>query len=490
MTVKRSGGSLKSRLMAGRRPANHAADEIAAEGAEAPIGATKTPLSPADLSRKDDWHEDVVELPAIMMTTARRLPSALPEKASQLPHWRDNVPNLIEPEIDVPEADLSSPDSEMPPSTSQKEAAAGSHAADLAHPFEPSEIAADEADPRPTPRAEEQVISPSHQQQADEPQGDQQPEDGWQDEEEIAADAIQTAKLTPIVPRATMAGRALVLVIAIMGFLACLTVGGLSVLVEATRDWQSDIARQMTIQIDPTPGLDMAATLSQTAKLASSWPGVGRAVVLSDRETKALLQPWLGASLDLDELPVPRLIQVELSDRALFDPEKARQELAERVARGTLDDHQRWTDRLSTMASAAVWVGIFVLLLVLTAMVLSVTFATRAAMAANRNVIELLHLVGADNSFIAGQFQIHFLALGLKGGIAGGSAAIISLFLAAFLTSTAQGSALADQVSALTGGFQIGFSAILGAAVVVGLVAIITALTSRLTVQHFVRDMN
>ena len=82
----------------------------------------------------------------------------------------------------------------------------------------------------------------------------------------------------------------------------------------------------------------------------------------------------------------------------------------------TLDDHRGWIDRMRAMAGAAVAIGIGVLLLMFAATVLSVTFATRGAMATNKNVIEVLHFVGAKNGFIAGNFQRHFLLLGLQGG--------------------------------------------------------------------------
>src|SRR5690606_12143519 len=94
----------------------------------------------------------------------------------------------------------------------------------------------------------------------------------------------------------------------------------------------------------------------------------------------------------------------------------------------TLDDHRSWVDRMRAMADSAVVAGIVILVLMFAATVLSVTFATRGAMAANRAIVEVLHLIGARDSFIVGQFQRHFLLLGLKGGLIGGGAAIL-LFL-------------------------------------------------------------
>ena len=69
-------------------------------------------------------------------------------------------------------------------------------------------------------------------------------------------------------------------------------------------------------------------------------------------------------------------------------------------------------------------------MLVLAATVLSVTFATKGAMAANRPIVEVLHLIGAKDGFIAGEFQRHFLLLGIKGGAIGGGLAMALFALA------------------------------------------------------------
>src|SRR5690606_26257634 len=99
--------------------------------------------------------------------------------------------------------------------------------------------------------------------------------------------------------------------------------------------------------------------------------------------------------------------------------------LAERVPNATLDDHRAWIERMRAMTRSAVIGGTVILLLVLAATMLSVTFATAGAMATNRPVIEVLHLVGARDRFIAAQFLRHFLVLGLQGGAIGGGMAIL-----------------------------------------------------------------
>ena len=131
---------------------------------------------------------------------------------------------------------------------------------------------------------------------------------------------------------------------------------------------------------------------------------------------------------------MPRLIVVKIAAGAAPDIPQLRRMLAEQVPGATLDDHRGWIDRMRAMAGTAVAVGVAILLLVIAATMLSVTFATRGAMATNKPVIEVLHFVGAKNGFIAGHFQRHFLLLGLQGGAIGGGAAIVLFALAGLIS--------------------------------------------------------
>lgn len=294
------------------------------------------------------------------------------------------------------------------------------------------------------------------------------------------------AKLRPaaaIVPPQSVAGRALTLVVAIMSFLACLTVGAVSVVWEAADAWQNDLVREITIQIRPTDGVDMFREIDKAVALAQEFPGIGSVRAMSDEDTKALLEPWLGDGLQLDGLPVPRLVQISVSDPALLDLADLRAAVRQNVVGASVDDHSIWTSRLSAMAGAVVVGGIAIMVLVLASMVLSVVFATQAAMAGNKDVVSVLHFVGAEDSFIAREFQRHFLMLGLKGGISGGFAAIVSFLVLDMLTRQGTGRAGADQISALFGSISVSFPGYLGVFGVIFLVAVLTALTSGLAVK-------
>jgi cell division transport system permease protein len=289
---------------------------------------------------------------------------------------------------------------------------------------------------------------------------------------------------TPLVARNSISGRALVAVIAIMTFLASLTTGAVVLIDGAAGEWQADVSREVTIQVIPAPGRDVDATVAKAAGVARAFPGIAEVRIFSKEESTKLLEPWLGQGLSLEQLPVPRLIVVKIGGGPAPDIPQLRRVLAEQVPGATLDDHRGWIDRMRTMAGSAVAAGIGVLLLMIAATMLSVTFATRGAMAANKPVIEVLHFVGAKNRYISGHFQRHFLLLGLEGGAIGGGAAIVLFAFAGVISRWFAGSAGAEQTAALFGSFSIGLSGYIAVIVQVVLIALVTAATSRHTVNR------
>jgi cell division transport system permease protein len=289
---------------------------------------------------------------------------------------------------------------------------------------------------------------------------------------------------TPLVPRNSIAGRALIAVVAIMTFLASLTTGAVLLIGSAASEWQSDVSREVTIQIVPAPGRDLDSAVDKAAAVARAFPGIGDVHAYSKEESSKLLEPWLGNGLTLDELPVPRLIVVKIAAGAAPDLPQLRRMLTAQVPGAMLDDHRGWIDRMRAMAGTAVAAGVGILILVIAATMLSVTFATRGAMATNKPVIEVLHFVGAKNGFIAGRFQRHFLFLGLQGGAIGGGIAILLFTLAGLISGWFAGTAGGEQTTAMFGSFSIGITGYVAVLGQVILIALVTAVTSRHTVNR------
>ncbi|MEA2984946.1 MAG: cell division transport system permease protein [Alphaproteobacteria bacterium] len=294
---------------------------------------------------------------------------------------------------------------------------------------------------------------------------------------------------TPIVPRNSIAGRSLVAVVAIMTFLASMTTGAVVLVRTAASDWQAEVAREITIQVRPQTGRDVEAEVRKAADIARAAPGVADVRPYTKEESSRLLEPWLGSGLALDDLPIPRMIVVKVAPDVTPDLASLRKTLSDQVAGASIDDHRGWIEQMRTMSRTAVGAGIVILLLVFAATVLSVTFATRGAIASNRPVVEVLHFIGAPDSFIARHFQRHFLWLGLKGGALGGGAAILLFALAELVSSWLTGGAGADRVSALFGTFSIGTAGYVAVAVQVIVVAVLIAATSRQTVNRTLQSL-
>jgi cell division transport system permease protein len=291
----------------------------------------------------------------------------------------------------------------------------------------------------------------------------------------------------PLVPVDSAAGRALVAVIAILTFLAALSAGAALLAARASEQWRGAVANEMTLQIRPDSRRNIDADVARAVEMAQGVAGIAEVRAVPKAESDRLLEPWLGTGLDLVELPVPRLIVLKLRGSGGADIAAFKEALRREIPTASLDDHRLWLRRLSTMANTIILAGVVVVLLVLTAAALAVAFATRGAMAGSRDSVEVLHLVGADDAFIAREFQSRFVRLGLKGGGAGGLAAIVAIAILGWFASSWSTSPESEQIQAMFGAFEIGWSGYGVVLLVAMVVAAISGLVSRFTVRHYLR---
>ena len=292
-----------------------------------------------------------------------------------------------------------------------------------------------------------------------------------------------------IVPRDTVTSRALVMVIAIMTFVAALIVGAVGLVRDAATHWRTDMVREVTIQVRPMQGRDISAEIGKAIEVARRTPGVADARSLTREETGRLLEPWLGGNVELGSLPLPRLVVVRLDGKTEPDLAAMRRTLAAEVTGATLDDHRTWSARLTAISDAIMIAGTSLLVLVLVATTLSVSFATRGAVATNRAVVEVLHLIGARDSYIAGTFQRHFLAVGLKGGLIGGATAAFLFAITGIVPSVLSWLPGGDEAAFLTGQFALDRQGYLGIAGIVALMTLVTTIASRVTVRWTLREI-
>jgi cell division transport system permease protein len=292
------------------------------------------------------------------------------------------------------------------------------------------------------------------------------------------------------VPRASIAGRALVAVVAIMTFLASITTGTVLLVSASAAEWQSEVASEITIQVRPVAGRDIERDAAAVASAMRTQPGIVEIRPFTKDESAKLLEPWLGSGLSLDDLPVPRVIIARVQPGTVLDLALLRSRVTQAAPTASVDDHRAWIERMRSMTGATVFAGIGILALVIIATIISVSFATRGAMAANRPIVEVLHFVGAGDRFIANRFQRHFLRLGLQGGLIGGGAAMLMFGFSESIANWFSGTPVGDQFAALLGTFSLRPSGYLALAAQAVLIAAITAWASRRTLFATLDDID
>lgn len=284
-----------------------------------------------------------------------------------------------------------------------------------------------------------------------------------------------------LLPSDDASSRSLGAVVAILAFLAALATAGAEIAATASSGWRAEIGREATIQLRPIAGRDAEADLSRAVALARGTKGVAAAAPLTTAEAERLLEPWLGRGLDLGGLPVPRLVRLEVASPGEADLAGLAARLKTEIPGATLDDHRHWLSSLSNAAEAVVAVAIGLVALVLAATALAVGFATQGAVAGARSVVEVLHLVGADDRFLVRLFAARFARLGLVAAVVGVGGA--SLALALFGLGWRRG----DE---LTGTFEVGWRVFAFQAALAAALAAIAALSSVASVKRFLRRVD
>lgn len=292
-----------------------------------------------------------------------------------------------------------------------------------------------------------------------------------------------------LVPQKSLTGFALAALIAIMTFLSALSMGAALQINDASRNWLTEVSDEMTIQVRPQAGRKLDEDVEQAAKLARESAGIVDVQVLDRSKAAKMLEPWLGAGTDFSDLPIPRLIVLKTNSSAKVGIATLRSALRTHVPNATLDDHQSWSSRLSTMARTMEGVGLIFVMLILSAMMLSIFFAVRASIAGTQHVIDVLHFVGAEDRFIAAEFDRHFRNLGIKGGLLGGLLALAVLVTGQAILGRWTSGAGADQIEALFGSFSIRWIDFMIIIVLSVFIGFLSGLISRITVMKHLKTL-
>jgi cell division transport system permease protein len=283
----------------------------------------------------------------------------------------------------------------------------------------------------------------------------------------------------PLLPESEARDGALIFVVAVLCFLACLTALGVIAAGRAADGWTGQLTGEATVIVRPRGGQTPDAAAARAAEILAGVAGVSEARALEPAKAYDLIRPWLGDLTDLEDLPVPRLVAVTLDRREPAGAARLDRALKAQGLDAAVDDHSVWIKDIRNAAGVVRWTGAVVFLLIAGAAAAVVTFATRLGLAARRDVVEVLHLSGAEDGYIARLFQMRFAKLA---GLAGLVGAVAAAMLAAVLR-------LAGGDVGLTPALPVAWRDLLAVLPCPLIAALVAAGAARLTAMRIIRDM-
>ncbi len=283
-----------------------------------------------------------------------------------------------------------------------------------------------------------------------------------------------------ILPRNMLGSRLLPLVIAVNVYLASLAILGGLALIGATGQWATELDQLVTVQVPPETGVSGDAVVKSVLGVLRDHPSVAQARALEAPEMEALLAPWLGQSAAIKELPMPQLVDVEL--RLDGDLDSLRKRLEAEFPGVEVDDHRQWREQMQAVATSARLICWSLVAMISLAAIAVIIFATRASLESQNELVALMHLIGAHNSFVAGEFQKHFLGIGVIGVLIGLVPVALTIGAVLYLTG--------DDPAPWMGRLTLGPVDYMLATLPPLSAALITMLTARLTVLRALADLD
>jgi cell division transport system permease protein len=248
--------------------------------------------------------------------------------------------------------------------------------------------------------------------------------------------------------------------VALMVYLAAVAVAGAFALGGLVSRWDHDVAGTLTVQVAPVAGeageMLTDERVRQALDLLRRSPGISSARALDKKQTLALLEPWLGSAEVVKDLPLPRLIDVSVDADARVDLGDLAERLGHAVPGASLDDHRVWLSRLINLSVTTQWLAVGVVLLIGAITSATVIYATRTGMAVHKGVIEVLHLIGAHDDYIARQFADRAFALAFGGGVLGVALAVPTLWAIGLAAKRIEGGFMPSLSLSVTGWVVIG----------------------------------
>ncbi len=235
--------------------------------------------------------------------------------------------------------------------------------------------------------------------------------------------ALNTYADVPL--NADPSGRFVPWIVALMVYLATISLMVAFSVNSIIHRWDAGFSACLTVEIpsinpsDVSEDVDNGQIRGRIIQTLLKTPGIGSVRTLSREEILKTLEPWLGEGNDLSQLPLPTLLEVEISQRDHLNGDFLKKALKTILPTIIVEDHLGWQRSILDLAYSAQVIGLLIVCMIMLAAIGTIAFTSQTSLIIHRNIIEILYLVGATDAYIARQFQNHALRVGIKGGFVG-----------------------------------------------------------------------
>ncbi len=240
-------------------------------------------------------------------------------------------------------------------------------------------------------------------------------------------------------------------IISIAVFIFAITLSGVLSINSILENWNQSILGSLTVQIMPINDTNQEKAAAETLayqekaiEFLQTVEGVIKVTPLADDQLKSLIQPWLGDGVNIENLPMPRIIDVKLASDAEIDFAKLAQDLAVASPQASLDNHKLWLSKLIRFADGLKLIALTVLLLITAISAGAIFYTTQMSLGLHRYIIEILHIMGAKDAYVAQQYAKRMAVLGLIGGLFGLLFAIPIIFFIGSLATQIEGGIISE----------------------------------------------
>ena len=192
-----------------------------------------------------------------------------------------------------------------------------------------------------------------------------------------------------------------------------------------SQHWTSGIAGTLTVELAAPDEDTTSPDAQKILALLRRHPDIAKAELLAPEQVRKLVEPWLGDSASAKSLPLPRLIDVTLKSGRNLKPSALAPSLRAISPSAKVTDHTDWLGSLVSFGTALRLVAFLLALTVSLLAVVTIAGIIHARYDVHRPDVELLHLMGASDAYIARQFQNNALSSTLRGAALGTIAALV-----------------------------------------------------------------